>query len=545
MDNIRLVLFVALALVVLMIWQAWEADYGKRPSTPAGAPPAAATQAGRSSAEVPAAPKAGELTAAPAPAQASSEQRIHVVTDVMDMDLGSRGGDLLKVDLLDYPVSSTKKDVPVTLLSDSQGKFFVAQSGLLGPVAAPSHRVMLTPEKTQYRLAPGEQDLKVRLHWSGEGVDIQKILTFHRGSYVVDVAYEIHNGGKEPWKGRLYGQLQHAAWQAQTGSSFVRTFFGAAFHTAQDPYRKLGFPDIQKQSVSVDSQGGWAAILQHYFLTAWIPPQTTNNHFYAQAVEGNRILVGAMTPEIGVAPGQSGSLPMRVYVGPKIQDRLAQIAPGLELTVDYGIFWFLSQPLFWLLEHIHGIIGNWGWSIIILTILVKLAFFHLSATSYKSMANMRRLQPRMTELKERYGDDRQKMSQAMMELYKKEKINPLGGCLPIVVQIPVFIALYWVLVESVELRQAPFVLWLQDLTDPDPYYVLPLLMGATMLIQQKLNPTPVDPLQQKIMMIMPIMFTVFFAFFPAGLVLYWTTNNALSILQQWYITRRLVPATST
>jgi YidC/Oxa1 family membrane protein insertase len=240
-----------------------------------------------------------------------------------------------------------------------------------------------------------------------------------------------------------------------------------------------------------------------------------------------------------VEAGSSGSIGMRLFVGPKIQEQLAAVAPGLELTVDYGILWFLSQPLFWTLDRIHSLVGNWGWAIVILTLLIKLAFFHLSATSYKSMARMRRLQPRLAELKERYGDDRQRMSQALMEMYKREKVNPLGGCLPIVVQIPVFIALYWVLVESVELRQAPFVLWLRDLSDPDPYFVLPLLMGATMLVQQKLNPSPMDPLQQKVMMVLPVVFTVFFAFFPAGLVLYWATNNALSIAQQWYITRRI------
>jgi YidC/Oxa1 family membrane protein insertase len=293
----------------------------------------------------------------------------------------------------------------------------------------------------------------------------------------------------------------------------------------------------------MDSKGGWAAMLEHYFVSAWAPPQAGGSRFYARALEGGRYLVGVIAPEMTVPAGQTSSVDMHLYVGPKIQSRLEQVAPALELTVDYGIFWFLSQPLFWLLDHIHGVIGNWGWAIVLLTVLIKLAFFHLSATSYRSMANMRRLQPHMVALKERYGDDRQRMSQAMMELYKREKVNPLGGCLPIIVQIPVFIALYWVLVESVELRQAPFIGWIRDLSLADPYYVLPLLMGATMLVQQWLNPSPPDPLQKKVMMAMPLVFTVFFAFFPAGLVLYWTTNNGLSIAQQWHITRRIERST--
>jgi YidC/Oxa1 family membrane protein insertase len=462
------------------------------------------------------------------------------MTDAMEVVIGSRGGDLLEVRLLRYPVSSEKRDVPFTLMSDDQNKFFIAQSGLLGPFAAPTHRELFTPEKTEYRLAPGENEIRVPLRWtSPEGVQIEKVYTFYRDSYVIDVAHQVHNPTAQDWKGRLYGQLQRTPWVDPEQSSFVYTFTGAAIDTEQDRYRKISFDEIAAQDLAVNSKGGWVAMLQHYFVSAWIPPQGTVNHFYTRELEGGRYLAGVMTPEVSVGAGQSGSIAMRLFAGPKIQERLEKVAPGLELTVDYGVLWFLSQPLFWALDRIHTLVGNWGWAIVLLTVLIKLAFFHLSATSYKSMARMRRLQPRLAELKERYEDDRQRMSQALMEMYKREKVNPLGGCLPIVVQIPVFIALYWVLVESVELRHAPFTLWIRDLSDPDPYFVLPLLMGATMLVQQKLSPSPVDPLQQKVMMVLPVVFTVFFAFFPAGLVLYWATNNALSIAQQWYITRRI------
>jgi YidC/Oxa1 family membrane protein insertase len=370
-------------------------------------------------------------------------------------------------------------------------------------------------------------------------MEFEKVYTFHRGRYVAEVAYRVQNQTAAAWKGRMYGQLQQAEWVDPESSYFIHTFTGAALHTDQERYRKIAFQEIAHQPLALTSPGGWAAMLQHYFVAAWVPPADGVNHFYTRMLEGPRYVIGAMGPELEVPPGASAELPMRLYVGPKIQERLSEVAPGLELTLDYGIFWFLSQPLFWALDKIHDVVGNWGWAIIALTIGIKLTFYHLSATSYRSMARMRKLQPRLMELKERFGDDRQRMSQAMMELYRKEKVNPLGGCLPIVIQIPVFIALYWVLVESVELRQAPFVLWLNDLSDPDPYYVLPLLMGATMLVQQWLNPAPMDPLQQKVMMTLPIVFTVFFAFFPAGLVLYWTTNNALSIAQQWFITRRI------
>lgn len=544
MDNIRLFLFIALAFVVLLIWQAWEEDYGARrvPAQPA----ATEKVTEKASGEIPALPQTGTTDHEKPEMQVASEPKVHVVTDVLDVEIGARGGDLLRVDLPAYPISVKQPDQPVRLLNNRPPDYFIAQSGVLGVLSgstAPTHRDRFETTAKEYRLPADKDELQVLLRWdSGDGIEVDKIYTFRRGRYEVKVEHVVRNRTDHEWTGRMYGQLQRTKWVEPGESRFVHTFTGAALHTEQEPYRKVSFDEMAAHEVAEETLGGWAAMLQHYFVTVWAPAGDVRTQVYARALEGGRYLTGVIGPEAKVAAGSDGHLGMSLYLGPKVQTRLEKVAPGLELTVDYGMLWFLSQPLFWLLDHIHSIVGNWGWAIVILTLLIKLAFFHLSATSYRSMANMRRLQPRLAELKERYGEDRQRMSQAMMELYKREKINPLGGCLPIVVQIPAFIALYWVLVESVELRQAPFILWIRDLSIPDPYFVLPLLMGATMLVQQLLNPSPMDPLQKKVMMALPVVFTVFFAFFPAGLVLYWTTNNALSIAQQWHITRRIVQA---
>jgi YidC/Oxa1 family membrane protein insertase len=311
-------------------------------------------------------------------------------------------------------------------------------------------------------------------------------------------------------------------------------------YSQEDKYEKIKFDAMRESNLNRTVTGGWAAMIQHYFLAAWIPSQDETNTYYTKAPGDNRYIIGMVGAVKTIAPGETGTLDARLYVGPKLQDHLQQVAKGLELTVDYGILTIISEPLFWVLKHIHSIVGNWGWSIIIITIMLKALFYKLSETSYKSMAHMRKVQPRLQALKERYGDDKQKLNEAMMKMYREEKINPLGGCLPILVQIPVFIALYWMLLESVEMRQAPFMLWIKDLSTADPYYVLPVLMGITMLIQHRLNPTPMDPIQARVMMILPIAFTFFFMFFPAGLVLYWVVNNTLSIAQQWYITRVVI-----
>lgn len=540
MDFQRSLLLFALALTLFLMWEAWQQDYGPKP------PPAEVVKPSEVPSGLPTPSGTPKNQAAPARPELPSAGRVKVHTDALYVEIDTKGGDLRRADLLDYPEHADDPDTPVTLLEDKGAELFVAQSGLVPGaegVTAPNHFEVYTPEKTEYRLSPGQENLEVRLTWASDtGLAVTKVYTFHRGEYQIDLRYEVTNGGQEPWRGHLYRQLLRTP-PAGGGSMFIHTYTGGAIYTPETKYEKIKFDDMTENNLSRDAQGGWAAMLQHYFLGAWIPPQDESQHYYSMAPRGtNQYFLGMTGSARSAAPGETVTFESEFYIGPKLQDRLAEIAPGLELTVDYGWLTVIAKPIFWLLEKIHWLLGNWGWSIIVLTLTIKLLFFKLSATSYKSMAQMRKLQPRLKSLKERYGDDRQKMSEAMMKIYKEEKINPLNGCLPIVVQIPVFIALYWVLLESVEMRQADFILWLNDLSSPDPFFVLPILMGVTMLIQHRLNPTPMDPVQAKVMMTLPIIFTVFFAFFPAGLVLYWVTNNTLSIAQQWYITRKLVPA---
>ena len=546
MDNQRLFLFVALSFVVMLIWQAWLQDYGPKhvPAVTQQAQTTAAPGSG-TAADVPSGVATNaNPTTAPSPATPAAQatpadgQRVHVVTDVLDLELNTRGGDVHTADLLAYPQEANKPNDPFRLMSDTPPDVFIAQSGLLAP-DSPDHHALYSVDKTDYRLADGAKDLQVRLHWqNAAGLKVDKVYTLKRGSYAISVRYEVDNGTAQAWKGRAYEQLQHGQ-PPKAGHFGISTYTGGVIYSPDEKYKKIKFDEIAKQDLSRDFNGGWAAMIQHYFLGAWIPDPALTSHYFSKALPDQRYVLGLVTPELSVPPHGKGTFNSRLYVGPKLQDHLAQVAPGLELTVDYGVLTFIAQPIFWLLKHIHNIVGNWGWSIILLTMLIKLAFYKLSETSYRSMANMRKLQPRMAALKERYGDDRQKLNTAMMELYKKEKINPLGGCLPIVVQIPVFISLYWVLLETVEMRQAPWILWIKDMSSADPYFILPAIMGITMLLQQKLNPAPVDPMQAKVMMALPFLFTVFFAFFPSGLVLYWVVNNTLSIAQQWVITKRI------
>jgi YidC/Oxa1 family membrane protein insertase len=544
MDNQRLLLFVALSLVVLLLWQAWMKDYGPAPqSHPApvvtehpaakSAPGEELPQAGFEPAE-----KGGQV---PEEIALESGQPIRVETDTLSVVIDTLGGGLRRADLLRYPLSTKKGAPPFTLLNDVPQDLFVVQSGLRTPDGAePTHHAQYQSEQTYFRLADGADTLQVPLRWtSPQGVVVTKRYTFHRGSYVVDLDYLVKNGSAAEWHARAYRQIQRSPVAAGSQSKFIHTYTGAVLYSPEDKYQKISFKDMEEKPLDRKVAAGWAAMIQHYFVVAIIPDPGEDDRYYTKTLSGPRYVIGLISPQETVPAGGSGDFHTRVYVGPKLQDHLADVAPGLELTVDYGRLTVLAQPIFWLLKTIHKAIGNWGWSIVLLTMLIKLAFYKLSETSYRSMANMRKLAPRLQSLKERYGDDRQRLNQAMMELYKKEKINPLGGCLPIVVQIPVFIALYWVLLESVEMRQAPFMLWINNLSAPDPYYVLPLLMGATMLIQQKLNPAPMDPIQAKVMMALPIVFTVFFAFFPSGLVLYWVVNNTLSIAQQYVITKRI------
>jgi len=549
MDNQRIILFFALSFVLLLIWQAWQDDF-----SPAGLVELTPTEQLTSSinkTDIPATPKeyTPELTAAaPVVVDNSLESagRIHVVTDVLDIEIDSRGGDLRQVDLLNYPIDITANRVPFRLMQDSERRVLIAQSGLLSANGAPDHHAIYTTTEQEYRLADGASDLKVALHWQSDtGIEVIKTYTFTRDSYLIKVEHQVNNASATDWQGHQYQQLQRTRAGDDESSAFIYTYTGGVIYSNEEKYEKIDFDDMDDSDLSRDISSGWAAMIQHYFVTAWLPPEQQKFQYYSKAPENRPYVLGMVSPQLTVAAGVNNSFMSQLYVGPKDQKRMENVTESLKLTVDYGVLTILAQPIFWLLSYIHGVINNWGWSIILLTLIIKLMFYKLSEKSYRSMANMRRLTPRVTSIRERFGDDRQRMSQAMMELYKKEKINPLGGCLPMLVQIPVFIALYWVLLESVEMRQAPFIGWIQDLSNKDPYYILPLLMGAGMFVQQKLNPPPPDPVQAKVMMALPFIFTLFFAFFPAGLVLYWVANSMISILQQWYITRRIEMAHSS
>jgi YidC/Oxa1 family membrane protein insertase len=548
MENQRLILFAALMFVLFLLWQNWMEFQAKKHPPPV--PPVAtvpARSAGQAGVPAPA-PGQDVPTAAPAvgagPQAIGSGQRIHVATDLFEAEIDTLGGDLRRMGLRTYPESIQQPDHPFQLLRDDGAEIFIAQSGLValnnGP--APSHYAQFSPEETEYRLADGQDTLDVRLHWSDpSGLKVVKTYTFRRGSFLVELNQRVENGAASDWRGGQYRQFQRTP--PKTSNSYfgggVITYTGAVISTPEQRYQKISFDEIAKKELSQPVKDGWVAMIQHYFLGAWVPNVGEAEDFYTKVVGGNRYVLGMRGSVQAVPAGATGDFRTRLYVGPKLPDVLEKIAPNLQLTVDYGSLTIIAEPLFWLLKAIHAIVGNWGWAIIFLTILIKLAFYKLSETSYRSMANMRRMAPELTRLKELYGDDKQKMNQEMMALYKREKVNPLGGCLPILVQIPVFIALYWVLVESVQLRQAPFMLWINDMAIPDPYYVLPLVMGVTMFVQQKLSPAPPDPVQAKVMMALPVVFTFMFLWFPAGLVLYWVVNNMLSITQQWVITKRV------
>ncbi len=547
MDNQRLLLFVALSLVLMLLFSAWQSQNApvpaeqqataQNPADPTAPPAAPALPADVPTALPAEGPAVAEASTAPV---ATVGEYILVETDVLRVELNTAGGEVSRAALLQYPWSLDDPE-PVQLLDNRLPNLFIAQSGLVGSgVSAPDHHALYQAEKTEYRLHDGEDSLQVRMHWQGEdGVSVTKTFTFHRDSYVIDVDFAVTSANK-PWKGRAYEQLQRTKVAERGQSMLIYTFMGGVVSSEWDPYEKIQFDDMATWKPEQSySKGGWVAMLQHYFFSAWIPDADEPVHFYTKALANGRYLIGLSGAEQTVNAGETGHFHSRLFVGPKVQSRLEEIAPNLRLAVDYGVLDILAKPIFWLLDQIHSLVGNWGLAIIFVTLIIKLLFYKLSEASYRSMAKMRQFAPRMMALKERYGDDRQRLSQAMMEIYKKEKINPLGGCLPMLVQIPVFIALYWVLLESVELRQAPFILWIEDLSTKDPYYVLPVIMGLSMYVQQKLNPPPMDPIQQKIMSFLPLIFTAFFAFFPSGLVLYWVVNNLLSIAQQWYITRKI------
>lgn len=561
-DNIRFLLVLSLGAVLFLIYQAWVQDYGpvQRPPAaleqPTAAPgPTANTPELLATPDVPNADvPAPDLAAAEtdtaatvinAPSADTATSLVSVETDLVHAEISKIGGTIQSMWLKRYAQDAAQPEIRFRLLKPNPPNMFIAQSGLLSSagVQLPNHRDVFTAEQQSYELADGADSLTVELHWTDPaGVEVIKRYRFERGSYLIQAEQEVINNSDAALVAGDYTQLQRTELYDPNQSRFVHTYTGAVYYSPEFKYKKESFADIAKTRLDTKVIDGWVAMIQHYFMAAWIPPPRMEKTFYTKAVADARYIIGMKSPATRIPPGGSFVFDNSLFAGPKLPDKLAKIASGLELTVDYGWLTVIAEPIHWLLTLIHSVVRNWGWSIIFLTILIKLAFYKLSETSYKSMANMRKLAPRMKALKDRYGDDKERMNQAMMEMYKKEKINPLGGCLPVLVQIPVFIALYWVLLESVELRHAPFMLWIDNLTAPDPYYVLPLIMGISMFIQQKLNPPPPDPIQAKVMMALPFVFTVFFAFFPSGLVLYWTVNQLLSISQQWYITHQIEKA---
>ncbi len=573
MANLRPVLLVTLVFLGYLLWVEWQKDYGPQP---VGTPPAtaAATQddPAEAAADVPGVPAATTASvpqsvasgddvpsavpeapgAVPAAAGevVSASDLVSVTTDVLELEIDPVGGTLVTARLRDYPVDLDAPDTKVALLTQDWPGFQIAQSGLLSRMDAPNHTSRYQVESDRYSLVDGDagNELSIPLTWTGaDGITVTKTFYLRRGSYEIGVSHMVENRGGQAWTGNRYEQLQRAIPGDDEGSGFNNperySFKGIGFYSPDEKLEKIDFEDVADEPYQRTVTDGWLAMIQHYFFAAWIPPAGEADAYSTQAYSPGgppRVIARSVSPGVTVAPGEAHRFDSRLYVGPKIQDHLADIAPGLDLTVNYGIFTVISAPLFWLLEKIHDFVGNWGWAIVILTILIKLAFFKLTEAQYRSMARMRKLQPRIEKLKERYGDDRQAMSQAMMKMYKEEKVNPLGGCLPILVQIPIFIALYWVLIESVELRQAPFILWIDNLSVRDPYFILPALNAIFMIATQRLTPMAgMDPMQQKMMQAMPIVFSVMFAFFPAGLVLYWATNAGLSLAQQWYITRKI------
>lgn len=564
--NPRIFLFGLLAIVLLLMYRAWLVDTTVA-LTP---PPDVATRHTSTTDSLSAldtdfptaiSPNASDAPPSDAPLSASDSDAtashtpiphadaiearyITVTTDVLDLRIDRLGGEISYAALPQYPVTIDEPETPFTLLDDSTPQPFIAQSGI-APVD-PSERAQGLPlfetKASHYTLEEDQENLEVQLTWENEnGLSLVKRYRFKRNDYLIEVTQEVQNRTNRAWEGSFYGQFKRIPSAEKKRGLGARSFTGVALSSQAKRYQKVKFEEISANKIPDQSTtGGWVGMLQHYFLAVWIPPQEQPiTLFTAHQSASNLHYAGFKTPVVTVAPQDTQSFTQSLYVGPKTQDTLKEIAPALERSVDYGYLFFIAEPLFWLLKNINRLIGNWGWSIIILTSLIKLAFFKLSEKSYRSMANMRQLAPKLKALKERYADDKQRLNMETMELYKKEKINPLGGCLPIVIQMPVFISLYWMLLETVELRQAPFMFWIQDLSVRDPFFILPLIMGASMLLQQRLNPPPTDPAQQKVMMFMPIMFTGMFLFFPAGLVLYWVINNILSIAQQWYIVRRV------
>ena len=536
MESQRSFLIIGLALVSFLLWQSWQKDYGPQPVVPVEQQQTQETSQGvpsfneNGSEDV---PSSDSVPAAqPIAAAQSSNRIIEVKTDTLDLRIDLLGGDVVSADLLKFPVEQGS-DIPYSLLRSGNG-LYVAQSGLIGaqgPDASSSGRPVYNAQSEFYEMTG--DTLVIPLTWkNNQGLSVTKTFTFTKGQYDVNVSYSVENGTGSAATVQPYAQLKQVMEFEDDGNMFMPTYRGAAFSTEDDRYQKYSFDEIEDDNLRETTKAGWVGMLEHYFVSAWVPSQEQTNTLYSRNLKNQYAVIGVLSPSESVAPGETKTLASTLYMGPKDQESLAKIARGLDLTVDYGILFWISQPLFALLTFLHSLVNNWGVAIILITIVVKGAMYWLTKKQYESMARMRNLAPKMQQLKDRFGDDRQKMSQAMMELYRKEKVNPMGGCLPLLLQMPIFLALYWVLMESVELRHADFVLWITDLSTKDPYFVLPILTGASMYLLQKLQPTTItDPMQQKIMQWMPVAMSVFFLWFPAGLVLYWLVSNVITLVQ--------------
>ncbi|MBP8039299.1 MAG: membrane protein insertase YidC [Aeromonadaceae bacterium] len=541
MESQRNLLVIGLLVVSYLLWQQWQVDKAPKPQ------PTPMTQTAQTDSSV---PEANSAIGTDVPADngaAGQRKLIKLSSDQLELLVDTQGGDIVSAKLLQHTVAQDSKE-PFTLLMDKPGRLYVAQSGLIGrdgPDSRAEGRPTYTSAQTDYQLADGQEKLVVPLTWTNaDGITFTKEFILTRGKFTVGVDYQVTNTGSKPLELQFYGQLKQtiaAPEDQQSHAMMASAYRGAAYSSTENRYSKETFDNIKDKNLNVTTEGGWVGMLQHYFVTAWTGEEKGQNHIYTRAVSNNQqAIIGLKEPLQSVAAGSTATLGATLWIGPKLQDEMATVAKHLDLTVDYGWLWFIAQPLFQLLQFLHGLVSNWGVAIILITLIVRGGMYPLTKAQYTSMAKMRMLQPKLTALRERFGDDRQKMSQAMMELYKQEKVNPLGGCFPILIQMPIFIALYWTLMESVELRHAPFALWLTDLSVKDPYYVLPLLMGATMWWIQKMSPTTVtDPMQQKVMQFMPIIFTFMFLWFPSGLTLYWLVSNIVTIAQQTFIYRQL------
>lgn len=557
MDIKKILLYFAVALVGTLIWMTWQKDYqpssnvkqsgqvttSQKAATPDSfAPP---TFKGKSEPST-------STGATSATSKTTSQQKLSIVngsnaitvkTDVLKVMISKVGGNFISAKLPKYPVSVKEKDTPIQILTHNPEKVYVAQSGITN---IGNGKLVFSSAKNAYTLTSGEKTLAVTLTAkSKSGLKVTKTFTFTAGEYSVGQTVTVTNSSGKVWKGSFYNQITRK--NVGTGRLFSRSYSGAAISSHDDPYQKLSFKKLSEENLSRNIENGWVAMQQPYFLTAWVPDTEVENHYYSEKFgedskgRGDVFVLGFVSPETSLAPGKSTTNKTTFYVGPELEKQLEAVAKGLELTIDYGWLWFLSKPIFYVMSAINHVVDNWGWSIILITLLIKIIFYPLSAKSYKSMAKMREVQPRLQALRERYKDDKQALGKATMDFYKREKVSPAGGCLPMLIQIPVFIALYYVLIESVQLRQAPFIFWIQDLSTKDPYHVLPILMAGSMFLQQRLSPPPPDPTQAKMMMFLPLVFLFIFWSFPAGLVLYWLTNNLLSILQQWYVMKTFDP----